>query len=58
MTRKDALAAAIAALVFGCQSQGPAATPSHPAAPPALPDDGMVDIGGESLHVHCAGTGC
>ncbi len=57
MTRKDALAAGIAAFVFGCQAHAPASTPSQPAPPPALPDDGMVDIGGESLHVHCAGTG-
>src|SRR5271165_5405001 len=46
------------AATIGCQSNGPASTPSHPAAAPALPDDGMVDVGGgASLHVHCVGEG-
>jgi pimeloyl-ACP methyl ester carboxylesterase len=46
------------AATIGCQSHAPAATPSHLAAPPALPDDGMVDVGsGLSLHVHCIGEG-
>ena len=45
-------------LLACCQSHAPAATPSHPAPSPALPDDGMVDVGGgESLHVHCVGEG-
>jgi pimeloyl-ACP methyl ester carboxylesterase len=44
--------------IIGCQSHAPASTPSRPAAPPALPDDGMVDVGnGASLHVHCVGEG-
>lgn len=53
------LLVAIGAFVaIGCQSHAPAATPSHPAALPALPDDGMVDVGnGASLHVHCVGEG-
>jgi pimeloyl-ACP methyl ester carboxylesterase len=43
---------------IGCQPHAPASTPSHAAAPPALPDDGMVDVGsGASLHVHCVGGG-
>jgi pimeloyl-ACP methyl ester carboxylesterase len=43
---------------IGCQLHAPASTPSHLAAPPALPDDGMVDVGrGLSLHVHCIGEG-
>jgi len=50
--------AAVPAATIGCQSHAPASTPSHAAAPPALPDDGMVDVGnGVSLHVHCVGEG-
>jgi len=46
------------AATIGCQSHTPASTPSHPAASPGLPDDGMVDVGsGVSLHVHCVGEG-
>jgi len=51
------LGAGLAATI-GCHSHAPASTPSHPAAPPALPDDGMIDVGsGASLHVHCVGEG-
>ncbi len=58
------LAALPAAMTSGCQARAPAA-PASPAASAslvassrALPDDGLVDIGGgESLHVHCAGAG-
>jgi pimeloyl-ACP methyl ester carboxylesterase len=50
-------AAGLAATI-GCQSRAPASTPSHSAASPGLPDDGMVDVGGGvSLHVHCDGEG-
>jgi hypothetical protein len=46
------------AATIGCQSHAPASTPSHSAASPGLPDDGMVDVGGGvSLHVHCVGAG-
>ncbi len=46
------------AATIGCRSHATAPTPSHPAASPALPDDGMVDVGGGvSLHVQCVGEG-
>ena len=58
------LAAISAAMTSGCRPRAPAApAPSAASASlvapsPALPDDGLVDIGGgESLHVHCAGSG-
>jgi len=63
------LAAAVAissVVTSGCQSRAPATPPppvptAPPASPPpplALPDDGMVDIGGGmSLHIHCIGRG-
>jgi pimeloyl-ACP methyl ester carboxylesterase len=48
----------------GCHEPSPAASRPSPAATPtpppsrALPDDGMVDVGGgTSLHVHCVGDG-
>lgn len=55
------LAAIPAAMASGCQplrAGAPAASSSLAVPSLILPDDGMVDIGGgESLHVHCAGTG-
>jgi hypothetical protein len=43
---------------LGCQSHVPTSTPSRATSSPALPDDGMVDVGGGvSLHVHCVGDG-
>jgi pimeloyl-ACP methyl ester carboxylesterase len=63
------LAAAVATgsvVTSGCRSQAPAAPtapaptapPASTAAPLALPDDGMVDIGnGTALHVRCVGEG-
>ena len=41
-----------------CQSRAPTVHAPPPTAPPALPDDGMVDIGGgAALHVHGVGEG-
>jgi pimeloyl-ACP methyl ester carboxylesterase len=42
----------------GCQRPAPSSHVPPATAPPAWPDDGMVDIGGGTkLHVHCAGEG-
>lgn len=56
--------ASLAAMASGCQPRphvapaSPAASSSLAAPAIVLPDDGLVDVGGgESLHVHCAGTG-
>jgi len=59
LVRRTLLFLFLFVIVVGCQASGSnvVAPSSTLTAAPAAASDGLIDIGGTSLHIHCVGTG-